>query len=69
MAEILLTLSVLKEPARIFFKKMCSFDVTDFEKTLLVTLYKCIMCKMLDVKLSSLNFYFVYHKITENKPE
>ena len=39
MAEILVTLSVLREPARIFLNKMCSFDVTDFEKTLLVTLY------------------------------
>ena len=39
MAEILVTLSVLREPARIFWNKMCSFDVTDFEKTLLVTLY------------------------------
>ena len=38
MAEILVTLSVLREPARIFLNKMCSFDVTDFEKTLLVTL-------------------------------
>ena len=38
MAEILVTLSVLREPARIFVNKMCSFDVTDFEKTLLVTL-------------------------------
>ena len=40
MAEILVTLSVLREPARIFLNKMCSFDVTDFEKTLLVTLYQ-----------------------------
>ena len=39
MAEILVTLSVLREPARIFWNKMCSFNVTDFEKTLLVTLY------------------------------
>ena len=39
MAEILVTLSVLREPARIFLNKMCSFEVTDFEKTLLVTLY------------------------------
>ena len=40
MAEILVTLSVLREPARIFWNKMCSFDVTDFEKSLLVTLYE-----------------------------
>ena len=39
MAEILVTLSVLREPAKNFWNKMCSFDVTDFEKTLLVTLY------------------------------
>ena len=39
MAEILVTLSVLREPAIIFLNKMCSFDVTDFEKILLVTLY------------------------------
>ena len=39
MAEILVTVSVLREPARIFLNKMCSLDVTDFEKTLLVTLY------------------------------
>ena len=39
MAEILVILSVLREPARIFWNKRCSFDVTDFEKTLLVTLY------------------------------
>ena len=39
MAEILVTLSVLREPARIFLNKMCSFDATDSEKTLLVTLY------------------------------
>ena len=38
MAEILVTLSVLGEPARIFWNKMGSFDVTDFEKSLLVTL-------------------------------
>ena len=37
MAEILVTLSVLREPARIFWNKLCSFDVTDFEITLLVT--------------------------------
>ena len=44
MAEILVTLSVLREPARIFLNKMCSFDVTDFEKTLLVTLYIKLVC-------------------------
>ena len=40
MAEILVPLSVLRYPARFFSNKRCSFDVTDFEKTLLVTLYK-----------------------------
>ena len=39
MAEILVPLSVLRYPARFFSNKRCSFDVTDFEKTLLVTLY------------------------------
>ena len=43
MAEILVTLSVLREPARIFWNKRFSFDVTDFEKTLLVTLYVVLL--------------------------
>ena len=40
MAEILVPLSVLRYPARFFSNKRCNFDVTDFKKTLLVTLYK-----------------------------
>ena len=32
-------LECLEVSSKIFFNKRCSFDVTDFEKTLLVTLY------------------------------
>ena len=39
IAEILMTLGVLRWPARFFVFKRCSFDVTGSEKTLLVTLY------------------------------
>ena len=39
MAEIQVTSDALRWPARIFGDKMCSFDVTGSEKTLLVTLY------------------------------
>ena len=50
MAEILVTLSVLGEPARIFWNKMCSFDVTDFEKTLLVTLYQPFFVNAFEIR-------------------
>ena len=53
MAEILVTLSVLREPARIFLNKMCSFDVTDFEKTLLVTLYN--ICGVPSIKYGTIS--------------
>ena len=38
VAKILVTLGVLRWPARFFVYKRCSFDVTGSEKTLLVTL-------------------------------
>ena len=43
MAEIQVTSDALRWPARIFGDKMCSFDVTGSEKTLLVTLYNKYM--------------------------
>ena len=39
IAEILVTLGVLRSPARFFLNKMCSFDMRDSETTVLVTLY------------------------------
>ena len=53
MAEILVTLSVLREPAKNFWKKMCCFDVTDFEKTLLSH-----PVEMKDIQLLSITYTF-----------
>jgi len=39
IAEILVTLGVLRSPARFFLNKRCSFDMRDSETTVLVTLY------------------------------
>ena len=39
MPEILVTLGVLRSPARFFVDKRCSFHVTDSETIVLVTLY------------------------------
>ena len=43
IAEILMTLGVLRWQARFFVLKRCSFDVTGSEKTLLVTLYNRVV--------------------------
>ena len=39
IAEILVTLGVLRPPARFFLNKRCNFDMSDSETTVLVTLY------------------------------
>ena len=63
IAEILVTLGVLRWPARFFVYKRCSFDVTGLEKTLLVTLYILAWSVEKGNKFHNCNMYFCFLSI------